>query len=320
MAKNSMATALAILVLAAGMGGIATADTNSSHTLFEPALEALLAAEKDVSELMQLNLSVYYVSDTLLEAKRAFVGENITFVSQLLSGAESVEVKQYLQSLFDVAASTPQDERRQQDYQEAIRLAQIIAARKQQAYRIIDTLSLAEKREKDLESKGADMSAARGLLGKAKESFAQERFDEAQAQLVSAEQELDRALSEKERQAAISALRQGFLARNWRQLLAVLVVLAVASILPARQARKLLLRKKLKRMNLELAAVRKLLMEAQGEYFKTGRITRETYRLKEKRYKNRIIELQKNIKVAEISLGKKAENSSRKAAVLRVDE
>ena len=310
MAKNSMATALAILVLAAGMGGIAIADTNSSHTLFEPALEALLAAEKDVSELMQLNLSVYYVSDTLLEAKRAFVGENITFVSQLLSGAESVEVKQYLQSLFDVAASTPQDERRQQDYQEAIRLAQIIAARKQQAYRIID---------KDLESKGADMSAARGLLGQAKESFAQERFDEAQAQLVSAEQELDRALSEKERQAAISALRQGFLARNWRQLLAVLVVLAVASILPARQARKLLLRKKLKRMNLELAAVRKLLMEAQGEYFKTGRITRETYRLKEKRYKNRIIELQKNIKVAEISLGKKAENSSRKAAVLRVD-
>ena len=66
------------------------------------ALESLLIAEDDVQEMIDLNLSIFYVSDVLLQAKRSYIGNDTNLV---LIDLDTRENKLYFEHLLNNQAS-----------------------------------------------------------------------------------------------------------------------------------------------------------------------------------------------------------------------
>jgi len=88
----------------------------------ETAFQALLETEAVVKEIQDFDLSTYFVQDTLLKAKRAFIGDDPNHLTTALKQAADDETELYLQSLLQTAEQTPLYEIERQNYSEVIKL------------------------------------------------------------------------------------------------------------------------------------------------------------------------------------------------------
>jgi hypothetical protein len=102
------------------------------------ALKALMQAESDAETIRNyIKGPTYLINDTLLLAKRYFIGQFSEIVLILLDKATPEEAA-YLQTLLDVAQSTPQSEVKETNYFEVLKLTRQIASYKEQAARLAD--------------------------------------------------------------------------------------------------------------------------------------------------------------------------------------
>lgn len=162
----------------------------------ENALESLLEAEDDLREMQKQGLSTYFIQDNLLKAKRTFIGKNTFLIKGLLYGRKEGLKKKYLEHLMKVYENTPKHELENVNYEETIRLTNLINDKKLQAYKITDIIEILKEKEKKYRIKGADTMDAIELIGKAKKEFNEERYDNAEEYLKQADAALELAHKE----------------------------------------------------------------------------------------------------------------------------
>lgn len=265
----------------------------------ENALDALLVAEDILEEMSNSNLPTFFISDTLLKAKRSFIGDDINQLRLDIEKEESELKKAYLKSLLKVAQETPSYEVEKLNYSEVFRLTQLINFKKEQAYRIIDTISLVEEKENQYKKNKVDTSEGLALLEEAKISFREERYDEAEAYLREAELKLDKASSEYKRVKGLIKLSKNFFQKYWWQIILTIIILVIITPHIVKRIRKNLAKKKLLNLRLESQTLSKLIKKAQEDCFRDKKITQDTYKIRVDRYKSRITEIKHTIPVLE---------------------
>ena len=134
----------------------------------DTALDALINAENIILELSNNDVNVLFIQDNLLEAQRYFIGNEFELFKQEIKEEESPSKIDYLNRLIQVYKETPGYEIKEKDLSETIKLTQLIEFKRNQAYDIIDTLSLLEDKENEYNSKGINTIESLEFLEEAK--------------------------------------------------------------------------------------------------------------------------------------------------------
>ena len=272
----------------------------------DAALGALLKSENEVKEVEDFNLSILFFKDTLLTAKRYFIGSDFSLLLGDISSREEGTKKKYLQDLYSIAQQEQEDEIKPLNYREVFRLTQLISFKKKQAFIVYDSFTIFMEKEKSFEGEGLDTSQARVIFEKAQRSFREERYSEAANLLDQANSNLEDSLKEKQRGQGIIALSRGYIVTNWPFVTIIVVVILLLIPVVFRNVRKSTAGRKVRRIQAEIAATTELLKDAQKECFKDRTITIDTYRVLEDKYKAKMAELKRKLPVLEaISRGER---------------
>lgn len=255
------------------------------------AIYALIQADKDVIEISSLGINTAQFNYTLLTAKRNFIGTVADTL--LITTQENSDKNAYMHSLFNIFVSTPKSEMKKQNFSEVMRLTQLIAFRKNQAYKIIDKIAIVEDKQNEYKIDGVDTSEGVSLIEQARKALIEERFDEAETKIDDANLKLDQLRLQQLRFRTIYERTQNFLKKYWLQSIIVLIILAVISPFIVSFGRKEYAKRKLQFIKKEIESLKDSLIKAQEDYFKYKTITSSSYKIKADSYKTRISELQK---------------------------
>ncbi len=296
---------------------LTTADILSPDVILEnatiakdTALNALLKAEEDRTEISQLNTTTYLINDLLLKAKFYYVGENLSAFNSEINQENSPSRKTYLQSFLVIIKNTPENELLSLNYTEVLKLTRQIAEKKQQALNIYDQLALIKEESHRYQEEGVDISFSQNSLDKALTSFNAERYDEANTYLEDANTQLDQAFLEFSRYKKINILPKNFLERYWILLIVILIILIVSTPLAILRYRKVSAKRKAVKLRKELENLNKLIIAAQEDYFKKGTITKETYNIRIDKYSSRILEVKESLLILEGIIDGKKNNKN----------
>ena len=279
----------------------------------EAALDSLLKAESEVKEVEDFNLSILFFRDTLLTAKRYFIGDDFNLILNDINSREEDPKKKYLQDLYSIAQQEQEDEIKSLDYREVLRLTQLISFKKKQAFIVYDSFTIFKEKEQSYEQEGLDTSQAVAIFEKAQKAFREERYSEAATLLDQANSRLEDALKEKQRGKGLIAISRNYIVTNWPFVAIVTVVILLLIPIVFKSVRRNAAGKKVKRLKAEIAATTELIKDAQRECFKDRTITVDTYRVLEEKYKAKIAELKRKIPVLEaISRGEGPVEEKRK--------
>lgn len=277
----------------------------------EVALDALLKAEQDLQEMNDFNINIDFFKDTLSQAKRYYVGVDFSIFREESQKIDDALKQDYIRDkLVQIFSITPEYEKVKTDYSEVIRLTQLIAFKKGQAYGILDTLSILEEEENNTDS-GVDTSEVKELLDNARKAFEEGRYDEAEGLLEDADLKLDLSLLEYQRSKGLIKLSKNFFQKYWWQIILVIIILVIIAKPIIKKVRKKLAKKKLETLRLELQTISKLIKKAQEECFKDKKITVDTYKTRVDKYKTRMAEIKHTIPVLESIVSRR--NKKKKA-------
>lgn len=269
---------------------------------YDEALDSLMKADDLVVEMEAEGFSVFFAKDSLLEAKRYFVGMN---PGDLRDKVEEDGVrKDYLEGLIVLVEDTPSYERKNLDYSEAVRLSEVVVQRREQAYRIMDEISLFEEVEAQHKGEGIFTEDALAVFEGVEPAFDGERYDEAEDILDDANFKLNEAVEERNRINSAVRATQGVFVKYWWQIIFGIVVLVGAAVPVSRKVSVYLKEKRLASLKLKMVTTKDLLKKAQENCFKAKTITTETYRIREKRYKDRMVSIENEVRILEKVLGK----------------
>ncbi|MBD3309744.1 hypothetical protein GF351_00845 [Candidatus Woesearchaeota archaeon] len=268
----------------------------------DEALDLLLQAESDHQEMQNFNLSTLLIRDTLLEAKRSYVGNSTGWLLKRIRKEQDYDKIEYMYSLIDVYNSTPDHEIKQRNLSEVRRLVQLIRFRKEYAYSLLDYLTLVREKMGQYEKEGINTSGAPELIRKAEESLSKERYDEARSYLEEADNLLDQAKEEHSRLQEALRETTAFVVRYWWQILIVLGIIAAVTPIIVRKIRIKLLQRKIQNLEDEQKLIEKLIVKLQDDYIRSRIIPKQTYEIRMERYRKRITEIKEMLPVMKSNL------------------
>lgn len=248
---------------------------NAPDDVSQTAAElALIQAEEDVQDMKDLNIASLFVQDTLNEAKVAYT-----------SG----------------------------DYTNLFKLTPLIGYVKTENITFLDNVRLTEiKRQAALSNGVEHMGDVSQLMQQAMNAFALDQTDEANLLLTQANELLQKANSEFTRENLLTAVGRNFLLRYWWQILVILIVLGISAYPVYNKSKKILLKGKINRLNLEMSKTRELIKKLQTECFIDKKITHGVYKDRVVKYEERIGEIKRILPVIEAQLkGKNKGNNKR---------
>ncbi|MEK6887018.1 MAG: hypothetical protein AABW88_04245 [Nanoarchaeota archaeon] len=269
------------------------------------ALDALIVTDDDIREVASLGINTFLLNDTLLVAKRYFIGR--TSDKLLVTTAESPDKSAYIISLLSIFSSTPNNEIKPQNFSEVMRLTQLISFKKDQAFYIVDRIALAEEKQKKYKKEGVDISEGAALISLARKSLIEERFDEADNLIDDANLKLDQIRLQELRFRSILKGTQSFFQKYWRQSIAIFIILLVTAPFIIPIGKRIYTKRKIWLLKRELDSFKDSLIKIQEDYLKYKTITASSYNIKSESYKTRMDELQKLISVLEAMIEQKRE-------------
>ncbi|MFQ5816275.1 MAG: hypothetical protein ACE5G7_07250, partial [Candidatus Hydrothermarchaeaceae archaeon] len=226
----------------------------------EDASEALSRAREDAAEMSDLGLGTTYVDDALRDATKA------------------MEDGGYLR---------------------VIERANDISARKERAFSISDSLRALDLRIKDVEEKGLDSSSAREMRDAALDAFGKENYDEAEEFIFLSNNNLDGVEAEYSLvQARYNAARDNlgsYVRRHRLGIVLALVLVVVIGLIIYYLAAVSITQHRLKDLELEKEVLSDLMEKTQVDYFKKNAMSRDTYDIRMRTYRERRVEVDESI-------------------------
>lgn len=291
----------------------------------ETALDALMAAEKDYNEMLTANTTKFFIKDTILQAKKYFVGSNIGDLARDIAKREDGPKKVYLEKLLLEFQKISENSLLRTDYTEVHKAAQLVAFKKKQAYAILDAITLFQEKENTYKAMNIYTTEANSVFIKAKEAFSEERYSEAAILIVEADSQLDAKLNESKRMQGIIVLGRNFIMTYWQQISVVIIAIIIITPFFFRGTRKRSAKRKINYLLKEEKATLQLIKDAQTECFKKKTITVDTYKIMEQKYRERMAEIKKEVPILEaIARGEKSkmpkEKTKKIKGILQVEE
>jgi len=322
--KNSIIMAVLIMLFSVLFSSVSLAATSQEFNLeknaadsgfiyYAPkeisrpdALNALLAADNNINDMKNNNLTVLYLNDLLVQARQDYIGYGASNLKSDISKEKSIIKLNLLESMLEMATTNPLYGKTDLNYSEVLMLSELIKFRKDQANNILDSLSLIKEKEiKYLES-GADTSAAAEALKKAETAFNEERYDESEAAIRETDLKLEEAMTDFRRSRDIMILSKNFITRYWWQLSVLLAAIIISAPFMFKRIRIRAAKMKIKSLKAELEGIDDLLKNAQIDYLKKRTLTKETYEIMAEGYKRRSTEINHTLPVYEsIARGEK---------------
>lgn len=266
----------------------------------DDAFNAILAAEGDIDDMVISGFNVSQTNDLLLEAKNAFAGENY---SMLLMEAEKInDTRKREQAKLLIDAAKGAMIGKKGDYPVVLQKTEEIGRLKARAYEVYDLITALEMRISELESI-IDLGDAGQKLNESKIQFYAEAYDD--AELLANE---GFAIADKKAAEAteLSLLyRSGkenieyFVRNNWKNLIVGLFFAIVLGVVLYFQLSAIMRRRRLEHLRIERQVLLDLMKKAQYERFNQGLITNKEYEIKTSKFKERLMEVEKEIPVME---------------------
>jgi hypothetical protein len=231
------------------------------------ALDAISQAEKDMQEMQEMGFGVVYVNDTLIEAKRALEDK---------------------------------------DYALVLEKAGAIGERKERAYIISDSLRALELRIEEVGKMGLNTTEAEENLIEASITFQNENYDEAEEAIfqgnknlyaVEAEYTLLKARYNAARDNIIS-----YLQRHRQDISIAAILLLVIGLVSYNKIRTVMLKRRLRDLELEKEVLVDLMKKAQIDYFQTGAISKGAYDIKMGKYNEMMLKVKETIPLLQARL------------------
>lgn len=240
----------------------------------DQALEALMEAEDAVDALGRLNTSTYFFKDSLLQAKRYYVGKGPV---SLPSDTEGDLAKiGFLRELNQTFLDTPEFELVDKNVSQVVRLTKKIMLKKQEVLDLYDAILLTEKREQQLRGKGVNTSLSKSLLTQTVIEFNAERFASANTLLAEAGHELAQEEKEFEQANSLTSLKTGFFGMYGVAILigfAILVIVAIplAKVISGRAGKA-----NKEEMEKDLRVLEEIMKKTKNDYTGTSQNARAT--------------------------------------------
>ncbi|HLC65316.1 MAG TPA: hypothetical protein VJI46_04295 [Candidatus Nanoarchaeia archaeon] len=287
---------------------MATAVYAGENISTDDALLALLRAEDDRNEMVYNNLSVQFVSDTLLRAQRFFIGNDIASINEAAKAEANPKKKAYIESLVIIARETPSYEVEKQNFTEVIRLTNDISERKKHAYEMLDTNTLLEEEVARLENLSINASESHAMMNRAMVSFREERYEEAEDFFREAELEIGEVMAERKRLTSLAELSKGFFEKYWLHVIILVLAVVVLAFPIVRKISRERTKRKIEHLKIEMETLNGLLKKVQQDYYGVKKIPESIYKIRREKYMQRIAEIKHTIPVYEGMLeGKKKE-------------
>jgi hypothetical protein len=273
----------------------------------EQALESISNAEKTINEMKDQGFSLFYVNDTIIEAKRA------------------LQKTEYAEILKENLDSTPEQKQEAKNalklidwknltYNNVLTHTNEIESRKKQAYEIIDEITILKKQlEKDhkktikwgiikFNTKEIDLSNATNLLEQAEFAFEEDRYDDAKNYLDQSKKETEIA---KTQSATLSTIKGAVLfifQKYWPYILVILVILVIIAYYIYKKIKIRRLKKKIKRLKTQKISLKQLMKKTQIKRFRFNSISGLVYNIRMKKYKGDYSKIKQTLPVLEKNL------------------
>ncbi len=264
----------------------------------EQAKSALSRAEEDITEMSEAGFSVERVNTTYQEARVAYYGENYT---KLLKETESInDTKKREEAKELIIAAKEAMKGQETDYATVIQKTKEIEEIKERAFEVNDLITALEMRSGELEGT-INVTIVRQLLEEARAKFRQEAYDEAEELANKGFDELDKRAAEATQLKLM--YKQGresltsFVKNNWLWIIIVAAAAFIVGFATYRITRRELLKRRLKNLKLERDILNDLIKKAQVDRFQKGQITKKEFEIKVQRFKERLVEVNKEIPI-----------------------
>jgi hypothetical protein len=235
---------------------------------YNETVKALNQSRIDLQEMIDAGLNILRVNDTLSEAEQLFT-------------AQSALIKEN---------GTP-------DFSLILERTAEITELREQAEKMNDELKALEERIKEIKGE----SEAFAIFNKAKEEFADERYDNV-AELV--EDAYMKISEEQALQTRFRAIYEAgtktvfdFFRRRWKGLTITIILISTIYLLFRKRVAIFLIDKKIENLNFEKNVLEKLIKKAQYEYFHLFKIPEELYHIRIEKFGELIRDIERQIPV-----------------------
>jgi len=262
----------------------------------QEAIDALTIAKQDIKDMIELNIPVVSVNDSLTEAQKAF--ERAEFADLIKNNAtgELADIAKVALEGLDYNGFS---------YNDVLDHTIEIAYKKKQAISIIDSFKIIELKISEYKEQDIDTSSAEDKLIIAKSDFDKERFSEVEDNIQEIHSILEDKKAEQTKFRLLVKSSKSFFQKNWKEVVILLVIcIIISSVLFKRYKRKLL-KNELKKLHSEEKALVKLIKKTQKERFHQDKLSRFIYHIRMDKYTKRLNEVRENIPVIKQTLKKK---------------
>ena len=267
--------------------------TNSIPVITEEdALAALAEIQKDIEDMKYAKIGTVYMQDKLYEAKEAYTGRNITQILAEINKLSNESRREYADLLIEATKNLAQNKTKiGENYTKTVEIAANVRARKNQAFAMMDELTLLELKIASLNRKIADYTESDRIYDRAREAFNQERYDESAGLINETYSKITEITVESSRARAVLKASQRtigkYAQKYWPELIIAFIILGITGIYGYDKIKYYRLHKRTKEMLAEQKAIDRLLKKAQAEYFQEGKISKATYTMKMTQLKER---------------------------------
>jgi len=269
----------------------------------QEALNAILQAERIMRELQDAGFGVFWINDTLLEAKKYFKGKNYNTLLNQIELINDTERREEAKTLLIEAQKTIGVSI---DYKLVLEKTKAIHERKEWTYEIKDLIRASELRIQEFNKQDLDTIELEDILLNANIEYENERFENSEDLLYT----LDSKLIELSAQTTLGrtiyrASKENvanFIKDHYIMILLILGLLFILAILIYNKIRIIILKHKIKEMKIEKGVLDDLIIKSQSDYFAKGDITKQTFDIKMSNFKERLSMIKQNLPVTESQL------------------
>lgn len=254
---------------------------------------AISDSETILGNLQQSDDPYLFVSDTLISARQAF---------ERAEYAEMLENKSLEGELVDKARAALAGLNYEGfDYETVINLTDDIKAREQRTYYIKDSIRALELEIDDVTIDTSDITL---MLDEARTAYHDERFDDAESKISEIHVMISDKLSEQTSTNTLISTGKYLVARFWMTFLLFLLIIVVALFLFWGRIKRFKLNKKYKHMMAERKVLLDLMRKAQSQRYQKAEISDYLYKVKMKKYRERLAKIDAELPVLKKQLRK----------------
>jgi len=236
----------------------------------DQALAAIGEAELIIQEMEEAGFMVNYVNDRLSLANQAL--ERADFAELIRTGSHGYLAEQAKKALegLDYQGFT---------YEAVLEHTQEISSRKEEAYRLSDSIRATELKIEDYKEQRIETSETEEILQDAKTEFEKERYEETDTSLSQANANLEEKKAEVTTVNILISSSKSYVQKRWREITVAAVIIALLSWFAWEHFKIKRVDKKLEKLNAEKDALTKLMKKVQTERFKKGELSEHLYKL-----------------------------------------